>query len=168
MSAAVKDGVVPGGGSSLAHVATLLDGPCAASPDELLGRAAVRASLTAPLTWICQNAGQEGPRVAAKVVGQDWGIGFDVKSGQLADLTERGVVDPVSIICGALQTAASTVALALTSEVLIAERPDPDQPPDDLGWHGRDTIVTGADSSQQPPQRLSPEQLKRLARRVPR
>lgn len=168
MSAAVKQGVVPGGGSSLAHVAEVLDGPCAASPDELLGRAAVRASLGAPLTWISRNAGHDGPAVTARVVRQGWGVGIDVESGQLVDLVATGVVDPVSIVCGALQTAASTVALALTSEVLVAERPEAGLPPDDLGWHGRDSVVTGAGSPRNPPQRLSTEQLKRLSRRVPR
>lgn len=166
VSAAVKQGVVPGGGSSLAQVAEVL-APVAGSGDELAGRDAVRASLGAPLTWISRNAGHDGPAVTARVVAQPWGVGIDVESGQLVDLMARGIVDPVSIVCGALQTASSTVALALTSEVLVAERPDDDLPPDDLGWHGRDTVVTGPDAAYQPA-RPSREQLARLARRVPR
>ena len=166
MSAAMKHGVVPGGGSGLAHVAETLGMPAAGSRDELTGREAVRASLGAPLTWISRNAGYDGPAIAARVVAQPWGVGFDVESGQLVDLEARGIVDPVSIVCGALRTAASTVALALTSEVLIAERPDDNLPPEDLGWHGRDTVVSGPDAARQPP-RPSRENLARLARRVP-
>lgn len=165
MSAAIKHGVVPGGGSSLAQVAKVLDEEGGASRDELAGRRAVRVSLAAPLTWISRNAGHDGQAVAARVESQTWGVGFDVGSGQIVDLMARGVADPVAVVSGALRTAASMVGLTLTSEVLVAERPD-DNALDDLGWHGRDTVVTGPDR-QQPP-RPSKQQLAALARRVPR
>ncbi|WP_157971059.1 TCP-1/cpn60 chaperonin family protein [Pseudogemmobacter bohemicus] len=123
--AAVEEGVVPGGGSALAHTAPLLDAVVAdASGDVAAGIELVRSVLTRPLARIALNAGSDPNAVIAEVVRSESGVGFDASQGKFRDMIEAGIVDPVRVTCSALANAASVAALILTTETLIGHAED--------------------------------------------
>jgi chaperonin GroEL len=118
--AAIDEGVVAGGGAALLQARSALadltlDGDAAAGRD-LVGRA-----LAEPLRWIAINAGYDGEEVAERVAGLPPGHGFDAMTGEVADLFEAGIIDPLKVTRSALQSAASIAALLLTTETAVVE-----------------------------------------------
>ena len=131
--AAVEEGIVAGGGSALVHAAASLD-DLGLTGDEATGAAIVRKSLEEPLRWIAQNAGHEGYVVVAKVRDLPPGHGLNAATGEYVDLIAAGVVDPVKVTRSAVQNAASIAAMLLTTETLVADKPEPKD--DNAGGHG--------------------------------
>ena len=122
--AAVEEGMIPGGGSSLVHAGAALRElwSTTATFDERIGVDVVRRSLEAPLRQIAVNAGFEGSVQVARVQRTRPGFGFDAMSGGLVNMMEAGIVEPFKVTRCALQNAASIGALVLTTEALIADR----------------------------------------------
>lgn len=121
--AAVEEGIVPGGGTTLVNVIPALteDG---LSGDELIGLNIVKRALEEPLRCIASNAGLEGSVVVEKVKTLEKGIGLDAISCEYVDLVKAGIVDPVKVTRSALENAASIAAMILTTEALVAEKPE--------------------------------------------
>ncbi|MBL4929767.1 molecular chaperone GroEL [Fuscibacter oryzae] len=123
--AAVEEGVVPGGGSALAHVAPELDSLAAShSGDVAAGIDLVRSVLTRPLARIAINAGCDPNSVIAEVIRSGMGHGFDAANGTFRDMIAAGIVDPLRVTCAALGNAASVACLILTTETLIGHAED--------------------------------------------
>jgi chaperonin GroEL len=121
--AAIEEGIIPGGGSALVHIATSLD-DLGKTGDEATGVGVVRSALVAPARWIAQNAGLEGSVVTAKVAELGVGQGFNADTGEYGDLVAQGVIDPVKVTRSAVLNAASIAAMLLTTEALVVERPE--------------------------------------------
>ena len=133
--AAVEEGIVPGGGSAIVHAVKELDGLAAKfGGDEATGVRIVRDALTAPLHWIATNAGYEGAVIVSKVQEQGWGHGFNAHTGEITDLLQAGIVDPVKVTRSAVANAASIARLVLTTESTVVDKPQEEQ--DDNAGHG--------------------------------
>jgi chaperonin GroEL len=126
--AAVEEGVVIGGGAALVHARTVLDEGLGLSGDEAIGVRVVRDSVTEPLRWIAQNAGENGGVVVAKVAEGPVGEGFDAARLVYGPLVEAGVIDPVKVTKAAVQHAASIAGMLITTDVLVVEKPEAPQP----------------------------------------
>ena len=122
--AAVEEGIVSGGGVVLINVGAALKAPNKLSDDEKTGFDIVKKSLVEPLKQIAANAGLEGSVVAEKVKGLEAGKGLDALTGEYVDMVEAGIIDPAKVTRSALQNAASIAALLLTTEALIADKPE--------------------------------------------
>jgi chaperonin GroEL len=128
--AAVQEGMIPGGGSSLVHALKAMEkhthknGHPGAS-DEKIGWDIIRRALEEPLRQIAENAGYEGSVEVQKVKLEKPGRGFDAMSGEIVDMLEAGIVEPFKVTRSALQNAASIGSLILTTETLIADKPEP-------------------------------------------
>ncbi len=122
--AAVEEGIVPGGGVALlqAGAAASVEG---LSGDEAVGAAIVFSAASAPLKQIAGNAGLEGGVVAEKVANLPAGEGLDAATGEYVDMVATGIIDPAKVTRSALQNAASIAALFLTTEAVIADKPEP-------------------------------------------
>jgi len=121
--AAVEEGIVPGGGVALLQAAKnsrLND----LTGDEAIGAAIVYSSCAAPLKQIAFNAGLEGGVVAEKVASLPAGQGLDAATGEYVDMLKAGIIDPAKVTRSALQNAASIAALFLTTEAVIADKPE--------------------------------------------
>jgi chaperonin GroEL len=135
--AAVEEGVVVGGGVALIRALAALDGLAEGLPGEqAAGVRLVRRAAEEPLRWIAQNAGLDGAIVADKVKAETGAFGFDAQREEYCDLVRAGIIDPTKVVRTALQNAASVAALLLTTEAMIAEKPEkkkatPDMP--DMG-----------------------------------
>src|SRR5690349_3393565 len=124
--AAVEEGIVPGGGTALLYAARALDGLQPANDDQRLGIEIVRRALKAPVRQIAENAGMDGSIVVGKLIDQgDATFGFDAQTGQFGDLVQAGIIDPAKVVRVALQDAASVAGLLITTEAMVAERPEP-------------------------------------------
>jgi chaperonin GroEL len=124
-SAAVAEGIVPGGGTALLYASHVLDDLTGANDDQTRGIDIVRVALQAPLRQIAQNAGYDGGVVAGRLIdGNDQNLGFNAQTGQYEDLVQSGVIDPTKVVRSALQAAASVAGLLITTEVAVAERAD--------------------------------------------
>ena len=138
--AAVEEGIVAGGGSALLQVAHVLDDELGLADDEATGVRIVRAALASPLKQIAVNAGLEAGVVAEKVSGLPQGEGLNAASGEYVDLMAAGINDPVKVTRSALQNAASIAALFLTTEAVVADKPEPAAPAmpggDEMGGMG--------------------------------
>ncbi len=121
--AAIEEGIVPGGGSALVHIASNL-GDLGKTGDEATGVAVVRSALVAPARWIAENAGAEGMVVVAKIAEMPHGQGYNAATGEYGDLLAQGVIDPVKVTRSAVLNAASIAAMLLTTEALVADRPE--------------------------------------------
>ena len=121
--AAVEEGIVPGGGVALlqASAKASVDG---LSGDELTGAQIVFAAAKAPLRQIAHNAGLEGGVIAEKVAGLDAGHGLNAATGEYVDMVASGIIDPAKVTRSALQNAASIAGLFLTTEAVIADKPE--------------------------------------------
>ena len=126
--AAVEEGIVPGGGATLINVIPALEG-LGDGDDEKVGVAIVRRALEEPLRQIAENSGLEGSVVVEKVKGLPKGQGLDALTEQYVDLTKAGIVDPVKVTRSALENAASIASMILTTEALVAEKPEKKAPP---------------------------------------
>jgi len=133
--AAIEEGIVPGGGSALVQVAAGL-GDLGLKGDEAIGVNVVRSALSAPCRWIAENAGAEGGVVVATVAAAEPGHGFNAATGEYGDLAAQGVIDPVKVTRSAVLNAASIAAMLLTTEVLVADKPEPAEPAAAGGGHG--------------------------------
>ena len=122
--AAVEEGIVAGGGVALLQAASVLDS-IEAEGDEATGVKIVREALSAPLKQIAHNAGLEPGVVADKVSGLPAGEGLNAATGEYVNLMESGINDPVKVTRSALQNAASIAALFLTTEAVVADKPEP-------------------------------------------
>jgi chaperonin GroEL len=122
--AAVEEGTVPGGGAALVQVAGVLAEGLGLTGDEATGVALVRKSLVAPLRWIAENAGTDGYVAVEKVRELDFGTGLNAATGEYVDLAKVGIVDPVKVTRNAVANAASIASLLLTTESLVAEKPE--------------------------------------------
>ena len=122
--AAVEEGIVPGGGTALINVISALDGVQTDDADEKVGVTIVRRALEEPLRQIAANAGREGSVVVNKVKELPKGQGFNALTEEYGDMIAFGVVDPVKVTRSALQNAASIASMILTTESLVAEKPE--------------------------------------------
>jgi chaperonin GroEL len=122
--AAVEEGLLPGGGVALANAAATAFDKLDLSGDEATGANIVRVALTAPLKQIAINAGLEGGVVAEKVAGLEPGWGLNAATGEYVDMVKAGVVEPAKVTRSALQNAASIAALFLTTEAVVADKPE--------------------------------------------
>ncbi len=123
--AAVEEGVVPGGGVALARASLILARLNADNPDQKFGIEMVRKAVQTPLRQIAQNAGEDGAVIGGKVLeNSSYGFGYDAQTGEYKDLIEAGIIDPTKVVRVALQNAASVAGLLITTEAMVAERPD--------------------------------------------
>jgi chaperonin GroEL len=125
--AAVEEGIVPGGGTTLAHLAPQLETWASANltGEELIGSQIVARSLTAPLKRIAENAGKNGAVIAEYVKSKDFNVGYNAAIDEYVDMFEAGIVDPAKVTRSALQNAASIAAMVLTTECIIVDKPEP-------------------------------------------
>ena len=121
--AAVEEGVVPGGGVALLRASAALDN-LRAGEDEKVGIGIVRKAVEGPAWWIASNAGWEGSVVVDKIKNNKGAFGFNAGTEEFEDLMKAGIVDPTKVVRTALQNAASVAALLLTTECMVAEKPD--------------------------------------------
>jgi len=126
--AAIEEGIVAGGGTALLAVLPALENDCGLSGDEAVGVAIVRSALVEPLRWIAQNAGHEGYVVVSKVRELPEGHGLNAATGDYVDLVKAGVVDPVKVTRSAVRNAASIAGMLLTTETLVADKPEEPEP----------------------------------------
>ncbi|MCT0200722.1 chaperonin GroEL [Synechococcus sp. CS-1325] len=124
--AAVEEGIVPGGGTTLAHLAPALEEWAAAnlSGEELIGAGIVASALSAPLMRIAQNAGVNGAVVAEHVKGMPFNEGYNAATGEYVDMLAAGIVDPAKVTRSGLQNAASIAGMVLTTECIVADLPE--------------------------------------------
>ncbi|NYI46086.1 chaperonin GroEL [Nocardioides aromaticivorans] len=129
--AAVEEGILPGGGVALVQAAAAAFEKLELEGDEATGAAIVKASVSAPLKQIAINAGLEGGVVAEKVANLPAGQGLNAATGEYVDLLANGIIDPAKVTRSALQNAASIAALFLTTEAVVADKPEKAAPAGD-------------------------------------
>ncbi|MFM2171543.1 MAG: chaperonin GroEL [Verrucomicrobiota bacterium] len=143
--AAVEEGIVPGGGTALIRaLKAAQDAKCsdaASNEDERTGMGIVSRAVEAPLRQLAANAGREGALIVENVKTNKAGHGYNVATDKYEDLIASGVVDPTKVTRSALQNAASIAGLLLTTECLIAEKPEPAKPA--AGGHDHDHGMGG-------------------------
>ncbi len=123
--AAVEEGIVPGGGVALLYSIKALDGLTPENNDQKVGIDIVRRALQSPVRQVAENAGSEGSVVVGKLLdSSDPNYGFDAQSGQYVDMVKAGIIDPTKVVRLALQNAASVAGLLVTTEAMIAEKPE--------------------------------------------
>ena len=122
--AAVAEGIVPGGGVALLEAQAVLD-KVKAVGDEKTGVMIVRRAIEEPVRQIAHNAGLEGAVIVDKIRHSKKGIGFDALNEKYVDMIEAGIVDPTKVTRSALQNAASIASMVLTTETLVADKPEP-------------------------------------------
>jgi chaperonin GroEL len=138
--AAVEEGVVAGGGVPLARASLILSKLKADNDDQRFGIEIVRKAVQTPLRQIAENAGEDGAVIAGKILDRDeYNWGFDAQTGEFKDLVKAGIVDPTKVVRTALQDAASVAGLLVTTEAMVAEKPEkkaPMMPPGGGGMGG--------------------------------
>jgi chaperonin GroEL len=135
--AAVQEGVIVGGGVALVQASKGLEGLKGANSDQDAGIAIVRRALEAPLRQIAENAGVDGAVVAGKVrESKDLTFGFNAQTEEYGDMFKFGVIDPAKVTRTALEDAASVASLLITTEAMIADRPEPKGAPAGGGMGG--------------------------------
>ncbi|GCA49128.1 chaperonin GroEL [Sinorhizobium meliloti] len=128
--AAVEEGILPGGGVALLRVVSALNGLATANDDQRVGIEIVRRAIEAPVRQIAENAGAEGSIIVGKLrEKQDFAFGWNAQTGEFGDLFQMGVIDPAKVVRAALQDAASIAGLLVTTEAMIAEKPQKDGQP---------------------------------------
>jgi chaperonin GroEL len=125
--AAVEEGIVPGGGTTLAHLAPELETWATANlnNEELTGALIVTRALTSPLRRIAENAGQNGAIIAERVKEKEFNVGYNAATNEYVDMFAAGIVDPAKVTRSALQNAASIAAMVLTTECIVVDKPEP-------------------------------------------
>ncbi|HEY4041154.1 MAG TPA: chaperonin GroEL [Rhodopila sp.] len=135
--AAVEEGIVPGGGVALARASLILSKLKADNDDQRFGIEIVRKAIQTPLRQIAENAGEDGAVIAGKTLEKDeYNFGFDAQTGEFKDLVKAGIIDPTKVVRTALQDAASVAGLLVTTEAMVAERPEKKGPPMPPGGGG--------------------------------
>ncbi len=139
--AAVEEGVVPGGGVALLHATRVLKNLNPENDDQRVGVEIIERALSAPTRQIAENAGAEGAVVVGKVLeSKNTSFGYDAQAGKYTDLVKAGVIDPAKVVRIALQDAASVAGLLITTEAMVADKPEdksaPAMPAPDMGGMG--------------------------------
>ncbi|RIJ77403.1 chaperonin GroEL [Nakamurella silvestris] len=132
--AAVAEGIIAGGGSTLVHAAAELADNLGLTGDEALGVAIVRRALTAPAYWIAANGGEEGSVVVAKIAELKRGSGYNASTGEFSDLIADGVIDPAKVTKSAVVNAASIAGMLLTTASTVVDIPE-EEPAAAAGGH---------------------------------
>jgi len=123
--AAVEEGIVPGGGVALLYAAKALDGLTPENNDQKVGIDIVKRALQSPVRQVAENAGTEGSVVVGKLLdSNDLNRGFDAQTGEYVDMVKAGIIDPTKVVRLALQNAASVAGLLVTTEAMVAEKPE--------------------------------------------
>ncbi|MEM7580772.1 MAG: chaperonin GroEL, partial [Cyanobacteria bacterium P01_A01_bin.80] len=125
--AAVEEGIVPGGGTTLAHLAPSLEEWANGNlkGEELIGAMIVARALPAPLMRIAENAGQNGAVISERVKEKEFNTGYNAATNEFGDMFSAGIVDPAKVTRSALQNAASIAAMVLTTECIVVDKPEP-------------------------------------------
>ncbi|MBD1937655.1 chaperonin GroEL [Microcoleus sp. FACHB-68] len=125
--AAVEEGIVPGGGTTLAHLAPHLEEWANGNliNEELTGALIVARAIPAPLKRIAENAGMNGAVIAERVKEKDFNVGYNAATNEFVDMFEAGIVDPAKVTRSALQNAASIAGMVLTTECIVVDKPEP-------------------------------------------
>ncbi|MEI6357977.1 MAG: chaperonin GroEL, partial [Verrucomicrobiota bacterium] len=127
--AAVEEGIVPGGGVALARASLILAKLKVDNEDQKHGVEIVRKALQSPIRQIAENAGEDGAVISGKVLeNSDYNWGFDAQSGEFKDMVKAGIIDPTKFVRTALQDAASVAGLLITTEAMIADKPEKKAP----------------------------------------
>jgi len=127
--AAVEEGIVPGGGTALLYAARALDSLKPKNADQKAGVDIVRKAIQQPARQIASNAGADGSIVIGKILeSKDSGFGYDAQSGNFTNLVKAGIIDPTKVVRTALQDAASVAGLLITTEAMVAEKPEKKDP----------------------------------------
>ncbi|MFN4281899.1 MAG: chaperonin GroEL [Alphaproteobacteria bacterium] len=123
--AAVEEGIVPGGGTALLYSLKALDAVKPANDDQKVGVDIIRKALQAPARQIAENAGVDGAVVVGKLMeSSDANHGYDAQNGEYKNLVKAGIIDPTKVVRTALQDAASVAGLLITTEAMIADKPE--------------------------------------------
>jgi chaperonin GroEL len=123
--AAVEEGVVAGGGAALLYATRVLENKKGANHDQQVGIEIVRRALQAPVRQIAENAGFDGAVVAGRMLDQkDTNFGFDAQKGEYVNMIKAGVIDPTKVVRIALEGAVSVAGLLITTEAMVAEKPE--------------------------------------------
>jgi chaperonin GroEL len=137
--AAVEEGIVPGGGVALLLATKILSKIKPENDDQKVGIDIVRRALQAPVRLIAENSGVDGSIVIGKLLeSNNPNYGFDAQSGEYVDMVKAGIIDPTKVVRTALQDAASVAGLLVTTEAMVAEKPEkkPNMPPQHGGGMG--------------------------------
>ena len=137
--AAIGEGIVPGGGVALVRALSVLDGLKPTNSDQEVGIRIIRHAMTAPCRQIATNAGADGSIVIGKIMdSKEYTFGYDAQTGTYGDMVKNGIIDPTKVVRTALQDAASIASLLITTEAMIAEKPEPKSsaPMPDMGGMG--------------------------------
>ncbi|WP_316978476.1 chaperonin GroEL [Shumkonia mesophila] len=127
--AAVEEGIVAGGGVALLYASEVLSKVKIDNEDQKVGVDIVRRALQTPARQIAVNAGVDGSIVVGKLLEkQDRNLGFDAQTGEYRDMLKAGIIDPTKVVRSALQDAASVAGLLITTEAMVAEKPEPKKP----------------------------------------
>jgi len=124
--AAVEEGIVAGGGVALLYATKVLDKLQGDNEDQQVGINIIRKAIQGPVRQIAENAGFDGAVVAGKLLEQkDTDFGFDAQNGEYTNLVKAGVIDPTKVVRAALQDAGSIAGLLITTEAMVADKPEP-------------------------------------------
>ncbi|WP_421875519.1 chaperonin GroEL [Pacificispira sp.] len=124
--AAVEEGIVAGGGTALLYSLKALEKVTAGNDDQKVGIEIIRKALTAPARQIADNAGADGAVIVGKLrESKDTNWGYNAQTGEFVDLMKEGVIDPAKVVRCALQDAASVSGLLITTEAMVADKPEP-------------------------------------------
>jgi len=140
--AAVEEGIVPGGGTALLKAVKALDKVDPDNADQKAGVEIIRRAIIVPCKQIAANAGAEGSVIVGKLSdSNDKNLGYDAQTGKFVDMIKSGIIDPAKVVRTALQDAASVAGLLITTEAMVAEKPDdkssmPAMPGGDMGGMG--------------------------------
>ena len=123
--AAIEEGIVPGGGVALLRSLKAIESLKPANGDQEVGIRIVRQAITVPCRQIAINAGADGSIVVGKILDNaTFSYGFDAQTGEYTDMIKSGIIDPTKVVRTALQDAASIASLLITTEAMIAEKPE--------------------------------------------
>ncbi len=125
--AAVEEGIVPGGGVALIDVLEVLE-KVEAKGDEAIGIRIIKRALEEPIRQIVENAGKEGSVVVDEVKKKGKGVGYDAEAGVYTNMIKAGIIDPLKVTRSALQNAASVAAMLLTTEAVVTDIPEKEEP----------------------------------------
>ena len=124
--AAVEEGVIPGGGAALIYAGKALEKLNPTNDDQAVGVNIVKKAIQAPARQIAENAGEDGSVIVGKMLeSKDTNWGFDAQEGKFTDLVKAGIIDPTKVVRIALQNAASVAGLLVTTEAMVADKPEP-------------------------------------------
>jgi chaperonin GroEL len=123
--AAVEEGIVPGGGVALLRAKKAVQAISSDNADIQAGINIVSKALEAPVRQIAENSGWEGSIVVGAILDKKGNYGFDAQAEEYCDLVERGIMDPTKVVRIALQDAASIAGILITTEAMVADKPEP-------------------------------------------